>query len=106
MAHPFLILDDKTEIVHPDMKPDSTVKVYLERPDVEQGFRHATRYLPSYAWEDIVGFTKAAINRYQQMIESTAHLIMEFSQEGRFYSTANLLNWLLLGVPGTTGAVL
>ena len=41
MMYPFLTLDDNTEIVHSDMQPDGTVKVYLERPDAQLGFRHA-----------------------------------------------------------------
>ena len=53
MMYPFLTLDDNTEIVHSEMRPDGTVKVYLERPDAELGFRHATCYLPSYTWEDV-----------------------------------------------------
>ena len=82
MMYPFLTLDDNTEIVHSEMRPDGTVKVYLERPDAELGFRHATCYLPSYTWEDVEGFTQVEINRYQEVIESTAHLILQFSQEG------------------------
>ena len=88
--YPFLTLDDNTEIVHSDMRPDGTVKVYLERPDAQLGFRHATCILPSYTWEDIVGFNQAEIDRYQEVIESTAHLILEFSQEGGFDHAANL----------------
>lgn len=90
MMYPFLTLDDNTEIVHSDMRPDGTVKVYLERPDAQLGFRHATCILPSYTWEDIVGFSQAEIDRYQEVIESTAHLILEFSQEGGFDHAANL----------------
>lgn len=90
MMYPFLTLDDNTEIVHSDMRPDGTVKVYLERPDAQLGFRHATCILPSYTWEDIVGFSQAEIDRYQEVIESTAHLILEFSQEGGFDNAANL----------------
>ena len=29
MMYPFLTLDDQTEIVHSDMKPNGTVKVYV-----------------------------------------------------------------------------
>ena len=90
MMYTFLTLDDNTEIVHSDMQPDGTVKVYLERPDAQLGFCHATCYLPSYTWEDVVGFTQAEMERYQQVIESTAHLILEFSQEGGFDHAANL----------------
>lgn len=35
--------------------------------------------LPSYRWENIQGFTAEEIARYQEVIESTAHLIFEFS---------------------------
>lgn len=90
MMYPFLTLDDNTEIVHSEMRPDGTVKIYLEQPDPKSGFRHATCYLPSYIWEDVEGFTKAEIDHYQQVIESTARLILEFSQEGGFDSAANL----------------
>ena len=79
MMYPFLTLDDNTEIVHSEM-----------RPDAELGFRHATCYLPSYTWEDVEGFTQVEINRYQEVIESTAHLILQFSQEGGFDHAANL----------------
>lgn len=40
MVYPFLTLDDNTEIVHSDVRPDGTVKVYMERPDAQLGFRH------------------------------------------------------------------
>lgn len=35
--------------------------------------------LPSYRWENIQGFTAEETARYQEVIESTAHLIFEFS---------------------------
>jgi hypothetical protein len=35
-------------------------------------------------WEDIFGFSQEEIDEYQEIIESTAHLIMQFSQEGGF----------------------
>ena len=53
MMYPFLTLDDKTEIVHSEMKPDGSVKVYLERPDEKDCFHHAACYLPGYGCEDI-----------------------------------------------------
>ena len=84
MMYPFMTLNDDTEIVHTEMKPDGRVKVYIERPDEKYGFRHATCWLPDYTWEDIYQFSDEEINRLQKIIESTAHLIMEFSQEGGF----------------------
>lgn len=89
MMYPFMTLDDNSEIVHSDMQPDGRVKVYIEKPDEKYCFRHATCYLPDYTWEDVYHFSPQEIKRYQEIIESTAHLIMEFSQEGGFDNAAN-----------------
>lgn len=90
MMYPFITLDDNTEITHSNMLSDGTVKVYMERPDEKICFCHATCYLPNYRWENIEGFNKEDIARYQEVIESTAHLILQFSQEGGFDNAANL----------------
>ncbi|MBS6216671.1 MAG: hypothetical protein E7G43_15440 [Flavonifractor plautii] len=82
MMYPFMTLDDGTEIVHSEMHPDGRVKVYLEKPDTKDCFHHASCYLPDYTWEDILGFTQADLDRYLEVIQSTAHLILQFSQEG------------------------
>ena len=81
MMYPFLTLDDNTEIVHSEMLVDGRVKVYIEKPDEKDCFHHATCYLPDYDWVDISGFTTIEIEKYKEIIESTAHLIMEFSKE-------------------------
>ncbi len=90
MMYPFLTLDDETEIVHSEMRPDGSVKVYLERPDAADCFHHASCYLPDYRWEDVFGFSKEDISRYQEVIESTAHLILQFAKEGGFENAAGL----------------
>lgn len=82
MMYPFLTLDDNTEITHSEMKPDGRVKVYMETPDEKYCFRHATCYLPDYTWEDIYHYSPEDIERFLEIIKSTAHLILEFSQEG------------------------
>ena len=84
MMYPFMTLEDETEIVHSDMQDDGRVKVYIEKPDEKYGFRHATCWLPQYKWEDIYKFSEAEIQKFEEIIRSTAHLIMEFSQEGGF----------------------
>ncbi len=84
MMYPFMTLDDETEIVHSEMLEDGRVKVYIEKPDEDDCFHYATCYLPSYEWADIFGFTDAEIERYREIIESTAHLILQFSKEGGF----------------------
>ena len=90
MMYPFLTLDDDTEIVHSDMQADGSVKVYIEKPDEKYGFRHATCWLPKYRWENIYHFSQEDISRFEEIIRSTAHLIMEFSQQGGFENASNL----------------
>ena len=75
MMYPFMTLDDDTEITHSEMKPDGRIKVYIETPDEKFGFRHATCWLPGYEWEDIYEFSQDDIDRFDEIIKSTAHLI-------------------------------
>ncbi len=89
MMYPFLTLDDGTEIVHSEMRSDGQVKVYMERPDPEICFHHATCWLPGYAWEDVEGFSSTELDRLQEVVKSTAHLILRFAQEGGFDSAAS-----------------
>lgn len=90
MVYPFMTLDDNTEIVHSEMNSDGKVKVYIEQPDEQFCFKRATCWLPDYKWEDICGFSKEDIVRFEEIIRSTAHLILEFSQEGGFESASGL----------------
>ena len=89
MMYPFLTLDDKTEIVHSEMYTNGSVKVYMERPDEKDCFHYATCYLPEYKWEDIFGFTEKEIERLKEVIESTAHLILRYAQEGGFENASS-----------------
>ena len=90
MMYPFLQIDGDTEIVHSEMQPNGQVKVYIEKPDAKDGFHHATCFLPGYQWEDISGFSQKEIARFQEELESTAHLILEFSQQGGFEHASGL----------------
>ena len=76
-----MTLDDGTEIVHSETLDDNKVKVYFEKPDEKDCFQHATCYLPDYKWQDIYGFSKAEIQKYQGILGSTVHLIIEFAAE-------------------------
>lgn len=82
MMYPFMTLNDNTEIVHSEMKADGKVKVYIETPDVEYCFKHATCWLPDYKWEDIKGYSNLELAYFKQLIRNNAHLIIEFSKEG------------------------
>ena len=88
MMYPFIQLEDKTEIVHSEFLIDDTVKVYIEKP-VFNGFHSAICYLPMYTWEEIDGFENSDIDKFQEILESTAHLIIRFAKEGGFESAAN-----------------
>ncbi len=90
MMYPFMTLNDDTEITHSEMKPDGRVKVYIETPDLKDGFHNATCYLPDYTWEDIDGFTEAKMDYFKKLIQDNAHLIIEFSQEGSFQNASTL----------------
>lgn len=89
MMYPFLTLDDETEIVHSEMKPDGQVMVYVEKPDEKDCFHNAACFLPSYRWESINGFSQEELARYQEIIESTAHLILRFAKSGGFEHAAD-----------------
>ena len=89
MMYPFMTLNDNTEIVHSEMKPDGRVKVYVERP-VMRGFDSAECWLPRYQWANITGFSEKEIAYFQELLESTAHIIIELSQEGGLTNAANL----------------
>lgn len=86
--YPYMTLNDQTEIVHSEMKPDGRVKVYIETPDEKLGFRHATCWLPECKWEDIYGYSQKEMERFQDIVESSAHLMIEFSQKGGFLNAS------------------
>ena len=89
MMYPFMTLDDGTEIVHSEMKDNGKVKVYVEKPDEKDCFHHAVCWIPGYQWEDVCGFKENDLARYEEVLRSTAHLILQFSQEGGFEHAAN-----------------
>ena len=89
MMYPFLTLDDGTEIVHSETRPDGRVKVYIEKPDAKDCFHHATCWLPGYEWEDVSGFSQNELMRFQGIVRSVAHLILEFAETGGFENAAS-----------------
>ena len=82
MMYPYMTLNDDTEITHSEMKPDGTVKVYIETPDEKDCFHSAICWLPEYRWEDIKGYTGKEMEYFKNLIKKNAPLIIEFSQEG------------------------
>lgn len=88
MMYPFMTLDDKTNIVHSEMKNDGSVKVYLEKP-IHLGFKSVECYLPKYEWKNNDGFTDEELDFYNEFIHSVAHIIIELAQEGGFDNASN-----------------
>lgn len=76
MMYPFMTLNDGSEIVHSEMRPDGRVKVYIEKPDEKDCFHHVTCCLPDYTWEDSFGFTDEELARYKEIVSSTSNLIL------------------------------
>ena len=92
MMYPFMTLNDGTEIVHSEARMvdgEEKVKVYIERP-VPEGFYSAECWLPHYEWKNITGFSKEDIEYFKELIESTAHIIIELAREGGLTNAANL----------------
>lgn len=87
MMYPYMTLNDDTEIVYSEMLSDGRVKVCMERPDAKDGFHRATCYLPNYEWEDIYGFFEEDMEFFQKLVKNNAHVIIEFSQEGKACDT-------------------
>ena len=110
MMYPFLQIDGDTEIVHSDMLPNGEVKVYIEyieKTDAKDGFHHAACFLPAYRWENVDGFTPEEIARYQEVIESTVHLTLEFARQGGFENASAFLRSAHIGCTfGPTRATL
>lgn len=88
MVYSFMTLDDNTEIVHSEQLENGSVKVYIEKPDEKDCFHHLTCYLPQYKLEDVFGFTDNEVEKYMEIIKSTAHLIMEFAK-GKGFENAS-----------------
>ncbi|MBR3016323.1 MAG: hypothetical protein IKH57_04480 [Clostridia bacterium] len=88
MMYPFMTLNDDTEITHSEMKPDGRVKVYIETPDIKDGFHNAVCWLPAYQWENIKGYSEAEMAYFKKLVRNNAHLILEFSQEGGILGNA------------------
>lgn len=91
MMYKFMTLDDATEIVHSDTYYENdveTVKVYFEKP-VYGGFHSAECYLPSYEWKNIDGFSQDEINKFQEFLQSIAHIVIRLAREGGFDNAAN-----------------
>lgn len=86
-----MTLEDGTEIVHSEVLSNNKkemVKVYIEKP-IEGGFLAAECYLPGYQWKNISGFKEEDIKKFQEFLESMAHIILRLAKEGGFDNATN-----------------
>ena len=90
MLYPLMALNDGTEIVHSEMNSEGKVKVQIETPDPNIGFKTATCWLPDYKWETFAGYSEEEKKYFKNLVESMAHLILEFSQTGGFENASGL----------------
>ena len=81
MMYPFMTLNDDTEITHSEMKPDGTVKVYIETPRDDGRFNDATCWLPMYRWE-VHGYSWLEMQYLKELVRKHEKSFMEFSQDG------------------------
>ena len=72
MMHPFMELNDGTQIVHSDVMYDETgkevVEVYVEKP-INLGFKSAYCSLPAYKWDKVDGFDEEEIKYLEAVIK-------------------------------------
>ncbi len=73
MMYPYMTLNDDTEITHSERRPDGTVKVYIETPDLKDGFHSAVCWLPDGHWTDIHGYSEAEMACFRRLIRENAH---------------------------------
>lgn len=83
MMYPFMTIKDDIEVVHSEMKPDGSVKVYFEQP-VNLGFKSVECYLPKYEWKNNQGFSQEELDYFDEYVHSLAHVILDLSQKGGF----------------------
>lgn len=80
----YMILDDETEITHSHLIEENEkkqVEVHFERP-TENGFDMARCSLPSYKWIKRDGFSDDEILKFEQFLQSNAHLLYKYAEHG------------------------
>ena len=50
MMYPFLTMNDHAEIVYSHLLDDGRVKIYVEKPDEQDGFHHAVQHVSAPGW--------------------------------------------------------
>lgn len=75
MLHPFMILNDYTQIVYSDSDSSGKMKIFIETPDEKLGFKNAIYILPDNEWKDVIGYDSEELKYFKNLIVLNSHLI-------------------------------
>ena len=84
MMYPYLTFSDETLVTHSqiiNVNETETIEVHFERP-TENGFDSARCILPFYEWTIIDGYTNEEISLFNQFLQSNAHLLYRYAEDG------------------------
>ena len=84
MMYPYITLFDETEITHSHLINNygiNEIEVHFERP-TDVGFDAARCLLPSYQWIKNEGFSDKEIQFFTQLVETNAHLLYKYAENG------------------------
>ena len=82
MMHPYMTLNDDTEVTHSQVLKDGSVKVYIETP-VEGGFKNLTCILPTYQFDNH-GYDADELKRWKEFVQNNANIIMGLAKGVQF----------------------
>lgn len=83
MLHPYITMEDKTEVTFSDITEESgseILTVYFERP-IKSGFVSAECSLPDYTWK-IDGLKVDEITSLQRFVEENCKSFFKFARQG------------------------
>lgn len=75
MIHTYMTFPDNTKVTYSNLCEDRTIKIYFETP-IDGGFHHAVCILPSYEWQDVQGYSKEKIDKYNDWMYANSSMIM------------------------------
>ena len=84
--HPYITLNDNTEITYSDIKTNTDGKeyitVYFETP-THDGFSSMQVDYPSGTAEKIIGYTEQQVSELMKHYSKVGHLVFEFAKENK-----------------------
>ena len=81
MMYFFKKLDDGAEVNYSEASDEGNVKMYIEKPDKEDGFHHMTVYLPHFDVEEEYGFSEEEFVRYIRFLWENGKNIVNRARE-------------------------